>query len=255
MSDILEDLIGSAERSVASGYYDVDEPPAPGPRLSTALSGHRSFPIIAEVKIASPSRGRLSSHAPEALIHGYVSGGATALSVLTEPIKFLGSLDAMCRAARTGLPVLMKDFIVSERQLRAAAACGAGAVLLIQEVFDAAPRFSRDGLIRSAHDLGLEVLLEAGREESLSRAVRSEADLLGINQRDLRTFAIDRSTGARLLPLALAASRPVVVMSGLEDRRAVEDARDRGASGVLIGGRLSSSLDPGAALRELEVPR
>jgi len=255
MPDILEDLIGSAERSVASGYYDVDEPPAPGPKLSTALLEHRTFPIIAEVKIASPSRGRLSGHAPETLIGSYVSGGATALSVLTEPVKFLGSLDAMRRAARTGLPVLMKDFIVSERQLGAAAACGAGAVLLIQEVFDAAPRFSRNGLIRSAHDLGLEVLLEAGREASLIKAKESEADLLGINQRDLRTFEIDRSKGARLLPLALAASRPVVVMSGLEDRKAVEDARDRGASGVLIGGRLSSSLDPRAALRELEIPR
>jgi indole-3-glycerol phosphate synthase len=255
MADFLEQLVQDAERTVSSGYYDVQLASAMGPRLSSVLQRGSNFPIIAEVKIASPSRGRLSSHAPDELIGSYVSGGAAALSVLTEPVRFLGSLETLRAAAGSGLPVLMKDFIVSEVQMDAAAAGGAGTVLLIQEVFDIVPRARRDELISYAHRLGLEVLLEAASNSSLIDAMRSDADVLGINQRDLRTFVVDRSKGAHLLPLALTASRPVVVMSGLECRKAIEEVRDHGASGALVGGRLSSSDDPGAALRELEVSR
>lgn len=255
MADVLEQMVRNAERTVASGYYDVHGPGSPGPKLADVLPRHATFPVIAEVKIASPSRGRLSSHAPDDLIRCYLAGGAAGLSVLTEPVRFLGSLDALRQAVATGLPVLMKDFIVSERQLDAAAGFGAGTVLLIQEVFDVLPRGRRDELIMRAHDLGLQVLLEAGNKASMDEAMRSKADVLGINQRDLRTLDIDRTRGARLLPLALASSRPVIVMSGVEDMEQVTRIRDLGASGVLIGGRLSSSGDPTAALRSLEVSR
>jgi indole-3-glycerol phosphate synthase len=255
MSDVLKEMIINAERTVASGYYDLGEREPRGPALTAALLGHPVFPVIAEVKMASPSHGRLAAHSPEDLISKYVAGGAAALSVLTEPVRFLGSLDALRKASRTGLPVLMKDFIVSERQLRAAAAIGAGTVLLIQEVFDTVPRARRDELIARAHELGLEVLLEAESEASLLEAMNSEADALGINQRNLRTLEMDRTKGARLLPLAVNASRPVVVMSGLKCRREIEEIRDLGASGVLIGGALASSNEPTALLRQLEVSR
>jgi indole-3-glycerol phosphate synthase len=254
MGDLLVDMVRAAERTVASGYYDVEDRGSPGPGLSAVLRSHPSFPVIAEVKIASPSRGRLTSHSPGELIDAYRGGGAAALSVLTEPERFLGSLDALRRSVLSGLPVLMKDFIVSERQLLAAAALGAGTVLLIQEVFDALPE-TRDELIDRAHAMDLEVLLEAGSEAAMLEAVKSDADLVGINQRNLRTFEVDRGKGARLLPRALAAGRPVVVMSGLESKKAVEELRDLGASGVLVGGGLTSSSDPAAMLRGLEVPR
>ncbi len=255
MADMLVEMVRRAEASVASGYYDVDRETRPGRPLSAALALYPSFPVIAEVKTASPSRGRLSPHTVEELIDSYMAGRAAALSVLTEPSGFRGSLDALRRAAATGLPVLMKDFIISERQLEAAAALGAGTVLLIQEVFGILPVERRDELIAHAHDLGLEVLLEAGSEAALLQAMSSEADVLGINQRDLRTFVVDVGKGARLLPLALTASRQVVLMSGLEQRSEVARARDLGASGVLVGGALASSRDPRAALRNLEVPR
>jgi indole-3-glycerol phosphate synthase len=183
-----------------------------------------------------------------------VSGRAAALSVLTEPATFRGSLDTLRMAGRSGLPVLMKDFIISECQLEAAASLGAGSVLIIQEVFVTALH-RRDELIQRAHDLGLEVLLEAGGREALIEAMTSEADVLGINQRDLRTLAIDTAKGVRLLPLALSSSRPVVVTSGPESADAVRQVRDRGGRGVLIGGYLASAPDPEAALRALEVPR
>lgn len=252
---MLVELVRHAEATVASGYYDVDHEGKRGRPLSKALTLFPSFPVIAEVKTASPSRGRLSTHSAEELIQSYVAGRAAALSVLTEPSEFYGSLDALRGAAATGLPVLMKDFIVSERQLQAAASLGAGSVLLIQEVFGILSDERRDELIAHAHGLGLEVLLEAGSKTALIDAMSSEADVIGINQRDLRTFMVDRDKGARLLPLAVTASRPVVVMSGLEHRSEVERARDLGASGVLVGSSLASSGDPRAALRRLEVPR
>ncbi|MDW5562501.1 MAG: indole-3-glycerol-phosphate synthase [Methanomassiliicoccus sp.] len=255
MTDMLETLVRDAQRTVGSGYYDVVDSFRPGVGLSAALSAHPRFPVIAEVKLASPSRGSFSIHSPEKLIGSYISGGAAALSVLTEPGAFQGSLDSLRKAVRSGRPVLMKDFLVSRRQLEAAAAIGAGTVLMIQEVFDFLPLSSRDGLIDLAHQSGLEVLLEAGSEKTLMEAMKSDADLLGINQRDLRTFIIDKDKGVRLLPLALQASRPVVVMSGIEERRAVEVLKEMGASGVLVGGSLSSSKDPEAALGGLVVPR
>ncbi len=151
--------------------------------------------------------------------------------------------------------MLMKDIVVSEAQVKAAASHGASAVLLIQEVFDGARYTRRDELIDQAHALGLEVLLEAGSEEALMRAMASGADMLGINQRDLRTFSIDKDRADRLLPLTVSDGRPVVVMSGIEGREAVESARDGGASAVLVGGHLSSASDPARALRALAVPR
>jgi hypothetical protein len=147
MADFLEQLVQDAERTVSSGYYDVPLASSRGPRLSSVLQRGSNFPIIAEVKIASPSRGRLSSHAPGELIDGYVSGGAAALSVLTEPVRFLGSLETLRTAAGTGLPVLMKDFIVSEEQMDAAAAVGA---LTMSAYSGLSPRWISDPFDRTA---------------------------------------------------------------------------------------------------------
>ncbi len=255
MADELEALVKNAERLVASGYYGGRGQRSPGGRLSEALRAPGAFPIIAEVKLASPSRGKLSVHTPERLIADYISAGAAALSVLTEPDRFGGSLPSLEAAAGRGLPVLMKDIVVSEAQMEAGASRGASAVLLIQEVFDGAISARREALIDRAHALGLEVLLEAGSEEALMRALTSGADLLGINQRDLRTLAMDRGKAARLLPAAVMDGRPVVVMSGIEGRGAIVSAKAGGASAVLVGGHLSSSPHPALALRELAVPR
>jgi indole-3-glycerol phosphate synthase len=255
MTDELESLVRNAERLVASGYYDEDGHRSPGSRLSAALRQHDAFPIIAEVKLASPSAGKLTAHAPERLIGDYLRSGAAALSVLTEPDRFNGSLPGLGAAVGRGLPVLMKDIVVSERQIEAAASHGASAVLLIQEVFDGPRAPRREGLIERAHALGLEVLLEAASGETLRRAMNSRADLLGINQRDLRTLLMDRERAAQLLPMAVGDGRPVVVLSGIDRREAVTRARDGGASAVLVGGHLSSAADPAQALRALAVPR
>lgn len=251
--EVLRDLVAGAGALLAAGYYDGLGDGAPGPSLVRALERHPVFPIIAEVKLASPSRGVLSPRPPEALIDAYVRGGAAGLSVLTEPRRFGGSLDTLTRAAGSGRPVLMKDFVVDERQLRAGASRGASAVLLIQKVFARGHARGRDELITLAHAHGLEVVLEAGDRYELEEARGSEADVLGINQRDLSTMNVDATLGERLLPPG--EDRPVVVMSAIERREQVRRLRDRGAAAVLVGSSLSSADDPCAALAALAVPR
>jgi len=256
MIDKLTPLVRNAERLVASGYYGRPTEFPASSKFGEALEHHRLFPIIAEVKLGSPSAGRLSPHSPERLLSEYFASGAAAISVLTEPEHFGGSLDALASACGSGAPVLMKDFVVSERQIDAAAGLGASAVLLIQEIFGTAvAEGRRDELIDHAHRRGVEVLLEAGSAGTLEKAIASPADLLGINQRDLFSFAVDTGKAARLLPSVAGRGRPVVVMSGIADRKGVEKARDRGADAVLVGGALASSPEPGKALRSMAVGR
>jgi indole-3-glycerol phosphate synthase len=223
--------------------------------LEQALTSHPTFPIIAEVKLSTPVDGKISSASPSDLVSSYLAGGAAALSVLTEPTQFAGDLRHLLACEAADIPVLMKDFVVDERQVRAASRFKADAVLLIQEIFSDRPELDRDGLIDLAHFLGLEVVLEAHSEPDMRSAMQSDADLLGINQRDLRTMRVDQGTGLRLLPLATMSGRPVIVMSGISERDEVANMRSAGASAALVGKGISGKLDPTSALKALEVNR
>lgn len=254
-----EALAAAASRLVAEGHYDLVPRlrAVPGPSLTKAVVEHDMFPIIAEVKRASPSKGTITERAPSALIAAYKEGGAAALSVLTEPRHFRGGLEALGVAAASGLPCLMKDIIVSEAQVEAGHRFGARAVLVIERLADLhgmAPDL--DGLIERAHQLGMEVLLEVSDGKEIRRALRRDADLIGVNQRDLSTMRVDASKGARMArEYRSIAHLPLIVMSGIEGRRQVQEMRDAGASGVLVGTALSSSDDPAELLRKMGVER
>lgn len=258
--DTLEKLVRNAELLVASNYYDVATAGSfvrsSRRSLAGALASSPHFPIVAEVKLASPSNGSISSHRPEDLIERYLNGGAVALSVLTEPKFFKGSLELLETASMHPVPVLMKDFVISKNQIDAAVRHGASAVLLIQKVFSSRMvRTQRDALIGHAHDRGLEVLLEAEDEVELLQCLKSSADVVGINQRDLRSMTIEPGKGVRLLNNLAHKTKPIILMSGVRSREQVLAARESGAAGVLIGTELASSADPEARLRELVVPR
>ncbi len=257
MTDMLANLVRGARELVRDGYYDRNcSSVARTPSLTTALRRHHSFPVIAEVKLSSPTMGRISTQGPSELIHLYREGGAAGISVVTEPERFGGDLATVCEATRSGLPVLMKDFIVDERQIDAADRFGASAVLLIEEVFEGfSTTQRRDSLVEHAHALGLEVLLEAASESCLDHAIRSGADLIGLNQRDLRSMTVDPNRGRRLLDRIVDRDRSLVVMSGIGSREQVESLRDAGATAVLVGGAAVASADPRSFLRSLEVER
>ena len=205
--------------------------------------------IIAELKKASPSKGliREAFNAPE-LASELEEAGAAALSVLTEPEFFQGSLENLRLAsASTTLPCLRKDFIVEETQILEARANRADAVLLIVAALEQA---ELERLAAKARATGLDVLCEAHNEEELQRALDAGCDLVGVNARDLRTFQVDLDTVfrvARKLPKSVLA----VAESGITVPGDVADLRSVGYEAFLIGESLMRAAFPGSALRRL----
>jgi indole-3-glycerol phosphate synthase len=214
-----------------------------------AILRSESVAVIAELKRRSPSKGSINEGLDvSARALDYAAAGAAALSVLTEPERFGGSLDDL-RAARaaTAIPLLRKDFIVSRLQLLEARAAGASAILLIAR---ALPPERRVQLAGEARGLGLDVLLEVRDEEELDRALAVDYAVIGINNRNLETLEVDDAVSERLMPL-VPETRTVVYESGVRDRSAVGRAGVLGANAVLVGSSLSSSLDGGAAVAKL----
>ena len=205
--------------------------------------------VIAEFKRRSPSAGVLREDADvREVVSAYERGGADALSVLTEGPSFDGSLDDL-RAARDvcDLPILRKDFIVDPYQLHEARAAGADAVLLIVAALQAQELGSLRDLARA---LGLDVLMEVHDREELQVALEVGADLLGINNRDLRDFSVD-VTRTSLLMREVPAGVTVVSESGITTPEQLRALEQEGVHAVLVGESLMRSPDPEAALRAL----
>lgn len=204
--------------------------------------------IIAEIKPASPTDGRLRQiDNLDALAVELAGAGACALSVLTEPVFFGGSPDSLGRVHRAvQIPVLRKDFIVDERQLAETRACDGDAVLLIARVLG--DRLG--GFVDAAWELGLEPLVEVQTEREAELALATDTALIGINNRDLGTLRVDLSTTARIAPRLREADAVVVSMSGIispaDLRRLAPDCE-----AVLVGSSLMRAPSPGRALEEL----
>jgi len=220
----------------------------PARSLAAALRA-RPPGLIAEVKRASPSRGVLRADLDAvALARTYVEAGAAAVSVLTEERYFQGSL-ADLKAVREAVdePVLRKDFIFDMYQVFEARAYGADAVLLIAAILNPGLLAS---LIALARSLGLECLVEVHDEPELERALMAGAEIVGINNRDLRTFEVDLATTERLRPL-VPPEVTVVAESGVHTRADVQRLAALGVHGILIGEALVLADDTGAKIREL----
>jgi indole-3-glycerol phosphate synthase len=208
-----------------------------------------SVGVIAEIKRRSPSAGVIQEGLdPVRYARAYVAGGAVGISVLTEPDHFGGTLADLERVAEAvAVPVLRKDFVLDEVQLLEARAAGAAAVLLIVR---ALPVKRVTDLTRAAVDLGLVPLVEAHTLPELEIALGAGATLVGINNRDLDTLAVDRASAEALLPRVPAAVK-AVAESGLETRADVERMAAAGADHVLVGTAVARSAEPEAAVRAL----
>ena len=211
--------------------------------------------VVAEIKRASPSKGDLAPDLdPAAVAAAYAAGGAVALSVLTEPAFFKGSVrDLQAARVAVAIPVLRKDFIVDSYQIHESLAIGADAILLIVRILDDAQL--RD-LLALTRDSGLDALVEVFDGADLDRALAAGATLIGINNRDLATFATDLSNAAtlarRIAPPAIA-----MALSGVASAADVAALASRGLSRFLVGEALVRSADPASLLRALnacEVP-
>lgn len=234
--------LSTLEREVAS---------LPPPlNLSGALWGE-DIRLIAEVKRASPSKGLLNPNLdPAAMAVTYAQSGAAAISVLTDRY-FQGSLDDLRQVADAvhplGVPVLRKDFLLDPYQLYEARAAGADGVLLIVA---ALTQEHLVALLREARRLWLQCLVEVHTEGELERALAAEAEVIGINNRDLHTFHTDLAVTERLAP-RIPKGKIVVSESGIASRQDVVRVRKAGVHAVLVGEALVTSPDPGAKIREL----
>jgi indole-3-glycerol phosphate synthase len=213
------------------------------------VSGAR---VIAECKRRSPSRGILrADYDPATHARAYADAGAVAVSVLTEPTFFDGTPDHLrqVRAAVT-VPLLRKDFIVSEYQLIEAAVLGADAALLIVGALEQGPLTM---LLRAAERLSLAALVEIHDSEELRRAVDAGSRIIGVNSRNLRTLSVDHGVLDRIAA-ELPADVTAVAESGIRTHDDIERLSRAGYHAFLVGERLIAQPDPGAALRELRCP-
>ena len=264
MSDVLQRILARKAEEIAERRAHV---PAEVLReVAAAASAPRGFAralaekataglpgVIAEVKKASPSKGVIrADFEPAAIARAYADAGAACLSVLTDVDFFQGS-DAYLQQARAActLPVLRKDFTVDSYQVIEARALGADCILLIVAALDDARL--RD-LAALALDLGMDVLVEVHDGDELDRALhvpdRGGRVLLGVNNRDLRTFAVSLDTTLALRP-RVPAGRRLVAESGILAPEDVVRLRDAGIDAFLVGEAFMREADPGAALRRL----
>jgi indole-3-glycerol phosphate synthase len=251
----LDDLLDGARRRVAEARTReaiealaeraADAPR--GPSFRDALAGP-GVAVIAEVKRASPSKGPLAPHLDAALqARAYVDGGAAAVSVLTEPERFLGTLGDLADVAALGIPALRKDFVVDPYKVWEARAAGASAVLLIVAALTEA---TLEELLRTATEAGIDAFVEVHDEAEAATTRRLGATIVGVNARDLRTFALDRDGFARIRP-HLPDGATAVSESGVRDADDVRRATAEGADAVLVGETLVRAADPTTAVRDL----
>ena len=216
--------------------------------LALALKGDH-IRLIAEVKQASPSRGMLSPNFnPIELAQTYAEGGAAAISVLTEANYFMGSIEHLAAIKEVvGLPLLRKDFIFDLYQVYESRAYGADALLLITATLS---QEQLKELVSLSHSLGLRCLVEVHNEGEVEKAVLSEAEIIGINNRDLNTLSIDIAMTRRLRPL-IPQERIVVSESGIKSKRDIEKLGKWGVDAVLVGEALVTAGDVLAKMKEL----
>jgi len=242
--------IGAARAARPAGELRAALHDAPPVRaFERALGAAGSIKLIAEIKKASPSRGVIRpDFDPLAIAHAYAEHGAACLSVLTDQPFFQGGLEILATVrAATRLPLLRKDFILDPYQVLEARVAGADAVLLIAECLEG------DELARLYDEiigLGMAALVELYEPRHLPRVLDVGATLIGINNRDLRTFVTDLNHTIRLRP-QIPADRLVVAESGIRTREDVQRLEQAGVDAMLVGEQLMAAPDPGQAVRVL----
>lgn len=245
--------IEDAKRSVdavalSRAAFEVSITKTPN-RLRAALQRADRINIIAEFKRASPSKGIINDRADTVdVAKMYASGGACAISVLTEEAHFLGSLNDLRRIRKNvDLPILRKDFLIDDYQIVESAAAGADAVLLIVSILS--PE-SLTRLQKLANDFGLDAVVEAHDLEELELAIEANANIIGVNNRNLKTFEVSLDVSREMIKQV---SRDVLMISesGISSPEQIAELRNLGYSGFLIGESLMRSDDPEQMLQEL----
>jgi indole-3-glycerol phosphate synthase len=260
-------LARSAAESIARGYYrDLGELPSRRPAhrsLKGSIARSNFTPLLAEIKFTSPAEGKLRPAGDvRKIARAYERAGVSGISVLTEPKHFDGDIRYVPVVKDSvNIPVLMKDIVIDPLQIDAGADAGADAILLIAAIFmNGLARASLDEMFSRARGRGLEVLLEAHTEGEYEFALESEADVVGINNRNLDTLEVSLQVSKDLLAGGRETRRrlreagrdkPVISESGISTRREMDELKSLGADGFLIGSAFMKSADLEGKVRSL----
>lgn len=254
MSTILDKIIQQKEIEVASFKRGVTLPKRNIP-IHSFMNGLNDthMNIISEIKRASPSKGMINEHVdPVQQAEQYVANGAQAISVLTDETFFKGSMDDLKAVAeRVNVPVLCKDFIIDSVQIDIAKAYGASMILLIVSALDVSTLKS---LYAYAKESGLEVLVEVHNEEEMQQAIELDSSIIGINNRDLKSFNVDLKNTGRLADLVKNKETILISESGIKSREDVIEVESLGADAILIGETLMRADSLTEAFQSLQVP-
>lgn len=254
MPDYLDLLARDAKKTINEGYYDLKNQFLMTPTsLRKAILEKINNAIITEIKAASPSKGIIKSNIdPSKVAIAMEKGGAIGISVLTEPKHFNGSLDYLRKVRETVcLPILFKDIIISPLQIEAASRIGANVILLIEALFQREySEVGIDEMIALAHARNLEVLLEIHNEAEFEDAIETKADLVGINNRDLRTLKVDLHNTERILKKCESKNKIIVSESGIITTHDLSFLKRCGARAFLIGSSIMMAKNIESKVKE-----
>ena len=241
----LSNILPAVRKTVASGYYDVkyDRPKLSLVEAIEEAQDDGIVPLIAEIKLASQKERELvRKEELPALVETYADSDAAGISIVTEPTSFRGSMELLKHDFRK--PVLMKDFVISEKQIR-----NGDAVLLIMEFMELAQADANE-LIDIAHERDLEVLLEVNSADAFRKAKKTEADIIGINNRNLQTLETNIETTVKILK-ETKCDRLLLSESGIENAEDIRKLLAAGVDGVLVGTSILKSKDKKGAIGRL----
>jgi indole-3-glycerol phosphate synthase len=257
MTDYLDTMARDAQQRLKTGYYvkSGETSDCAKRNLKQSILKSTKAAVIAEIKPQSPSYGLLlNGRDIGELAQDFASGGAIGISVLTEPTHFKGSLENLSLVRKhVNLPILMKDIVLDPVQIEAAARIGADCILLIQALHDRRySSYPAETLIAKAHSENLGVLLETHTVEEFSSALKSSADLVGINNRNLATLKVDLRTTATLCEnCSTSHSKVILSESGIETPEDIRFLSKFGAQAFLVGTCLMKAENPRLKLEEL----
>ena len=245
MKNILQELVNNSKNAIDTGIYDISVTlPNSGMNLEEIISKSQHAPLITEVKFSSPALGKIRTISdPIDIAQQMVNGGASALSVLTQPFLFDGSPEFFMKIRKmVKVPMLMKDITIDRVQIDAAKKIGADYFLLIQSIFDNGLVNDIDGMIDYGHNLGLKVLIEAHTKQEFNNSCNTSADIIGINNRNLDTMKIDLSTTKEILHNTKK-TKLVISESGISTSDDIRFLHKCGADAYLVGSSIMKTDD------------
>ena len=245
MENILEKLVNNSKKAIEEGVYDVNEEiPNSGKDLAQIITESKNASLITEVKFSSPALGNIRKITdPVKIAKKMVKGGASALSVLTQPYMFDGSPEFFMKVRKmVKVPMLMKDITVDRVQIDAAKKIGADYFLLIQSIFDNGLVENIDDMIDYGHNLGLKVLIEAHTKQEFENSCKTNADIIGINNRNLDTMKIDLNTTKEILHNT-EKTKLIISESGISTSDDIQFLHKCGADAYLVGSSIMKTDD------------